>query len=204
MMHTCKDCPLIVMGDFNAEPSGERGIQISSIFTTHDGHILCSGGPTRFGRVSSAEPDYFAVNTAVSSLRLPGTRSSAATALQLSHSAFGSDHVCVSIELALGGSSNLMKRRRKQRFRHPKWRRQLVNRSLVHEHLPAVAASVFQLSVQGQWGSLRELSDKCSFPTPRLKYKDSPQIKQLCQQKRLAVNMRERARLVRVILAAPS
>ena len=194
-----QNIPCVIMGDFNAETSSIRGIQLSS---TVSGRILQSFQPTRFGRCSEAELDFFMVNRSMNDILVPQAASVQVATIKHSHLALGSDHDCVCLELALKDPTHPIRRAKRKRYRRFKCRRHSVAHEPLHAELQGASATFAQQTLVQQWETLSRLSNQHSFASPSLKYRDPPGIKQLRQERRLASDPLERARVTRVIIAA--
>ena len=191
----------MIMSDFNAEATSARGIQLSQTITSMCGRVFRSLQATRFGRSSETELDYFMGNSYLLSQIVTDDAAAKCSTIPFSHTAIGSDHDCLLLELALKDPAQSGQRRRRRRYRQYKCRRQSVRRAALHASVPVSALAFVELNTQQQWESLKQLSDEFSFSAPSLKYKDPPGVKQLCQQRRLATDLQERARLTRLVIA---
>ncbi|CAE7242416.1 hypothetical protein AK812_SmicGene1302 [Symbiodinium microadriaticum] len=197
-----KNTPCVIMGDFNAETSSLRGIQLCSAASSLGGRVLQSFQPTRFGRCSETELDYFMVNRPLNDTILPQAATVEIATIQHSHLAIGSDHDCVCLELVLRDPAHLVKRAKRRRYRQFKCRRHSVAQEPLHADLRATSDTFAQQTSVQQWETLSRLSERHSFAAPSLKYKDPPGIKQLCQERRATHDPLERARVTKVIIAA--
>ena len=183
-------------GDWNAQPGDARYDLIAIPLSLLGFRVHNSQQATRFGRLSQRELDYFwwrqGAHDSLSATPFE------TTVLPQSAAALGSDHAVVTVNIQCSGHRRKDKR---QARADTKCRCYSVRLEDLETLLASSPTPDDQGDLQHQWRRLLHISSRASYPTPGTKYKDSPQLKELCRRRRLSSDPAERLALTKCILA---
>ena len=188
----------LIAGDFNCQEGDERFLQLTALMSLHKFALVYPCTDTWFGVHTSRRYDFFFVRVdcdrglqIFEPLEDMSTTVNAGARLQL-----GCDHALIEAHFLLGKS-----RPGKARPPRPKFSgcvKACVNPDVLQSHLPALAHVPDE--PRAQWAELKKLARHCCFPRPRLKFVDSPALKDLCKQRLCAPTLEQRHALSSLIL----
>ena len=187
----------IFIGDFNADPSSPRAILLDDALAVYGFRPVRSGCPTRFGNLSSTELDYAYVSGPLSRRISTSPDALLLNVNSESRLEIASDHDRVTLQVKL---SDRLVRKRHRKTKRGNCGRWSVGPKL-GQCLDDLRPEFPSLPLERQWEVLKEIQSKCCFRTPSLKYKDSPDLKQLCRDRSMCQDRSRKLELTRLIIA---
>ena len=195
--HRHQSGQVVILGDFNVERESHRAFLLDDVLGRFGYKTFRGGVATRFGRNGSSELDFACVSRKLNAMirRIP----QAARLIVHSQSRLdiGSDHERITLELALGDKIPRRARRRPNKGRCGRWS---VGLNL-NEHVSQLQTVFSEMSLVGKWEALKETQVACCYRTPTYKFKDSPQLKQMCKDRTQCQDPDTKLLLTRGILA---
>ena len=187
----------IFIGDFNVEPCSARVVSLDGVFRAAGFTPCRAGQPTRFGRYTATELDYAYISRNTSESTASEPPSKCLEVINGSRKDIGSDHD--SISLTLASVTSKCKRRRRRTTHKKRCARWSVNASALRSCLCSV--SLDGMNVHGQWELLKDIQRTACYRTPTQKYRDPPEVKQLCKLRRESLDHERTHMLTKTILA---
>ncbi|CAE7274880.1 CBWD5, partial [Symbiodinium sp. KB8] len=188
--------PCSLAGDWNADVDDSRFATLSSMCSSLSYKCFHPTAPTWHGRLSQRMLDYFFFNRHA----LEGKHMHAEPELQHNTAPakeVGSDHDLVQLKLFLLCSKGVRQPRPRKRNRCNKW---ILDRDRL-DHVNIDEEFFRQQSAKQQWEVIRSINDTCARPKPSLKYKDPPDLKELCRQRHYTNDPADKTRLAKQILS---
>ena len=188
----------LIAGDWNCQEGDERFLQLTALMSAHNYSLIYPESATWFGLQSSRTYDFFFVRVTIKDFKLLHPLETADVSVNTAAMRHvGADHALVETQFLLGSVKAHAALPSRPRFSGCK--RSYVGEHALQEHLHTLHD--VPRDAQTQWDVLRNLSRRCCFPRPRLKYQDSPYLKDLCRQRLGAATPELRHSLSRLILS---